>query len=92
MQNNQGLAVYTLHPIVSEDPEQETKQCHDVMAVALEAFFCWVANVFAQYYRLEVVMADNPLDEGHAQPLLEEDVQFFYRANAWIVLQGSLYQ
>jgi len=37
-------------------------------------------------------MADNPLDEGHAQPLLEEDVQFFYRANAWIVLQGGLYQ
>ena len=40
VKNNQGLAVYTLHPIVSEDPEQETKQCPDVMAVALEAFFC----------------------------------------------------
>ena len=27
-----------------------------------------------------------------SQPLLEEDVQFFYRANACIVLQGGLYQ
>ena len=46
IKRNQGLAVYTLHPIVSQDPEQETKQCHDVMAVALEAFFLLNSTCF----------------------------------------------